>query len=152
MPRRKSSPRLENFDHLGPIAAHLIFVTRQRVSLFTDPAAARICRSALLEAAEKLNANIHAYCLMPDHVHVLAEVGGGASITEFARRFKLLSGYRLKQHTGEFAWQVSFGDHVLRREEALLDVARYIWENPVKEGLAADWRDYPHSGPRELMG
>jgi REP element-mobilizing transposase RayT len=151
MPRRHTSPRLRDFDYVGPLAAHLVFVTRARAGLFRDEVAAQICQTALHEAAEKLEATVHAYCIMPDHVHVLAEVGAGVSITEFARRFKLLSGFRLKQYTGDFAWQASYSDHILRRDEDILDVARYIWENPVEDGLVADFLDYCFSGPREMM-
>jgi hypothetical protein len=54
---------------------------------------------------------------------------------------KQRSGYALKKATGVFAWQISYYDHVLRKEEALLDVAQYIWDNPVKEGIVDDPRD-----------
>jgi putative transposase len=88
---------------------------------------------------------------MPDHVHVLAEVPGGVSMQDFARQVKQISGFRLKQMTGASPWQVSYYDHILRKEEAIIDVSRYIWDNPVKEGLVTNWLDYPFSGPKELM-
>ena len=151
MPPFRKSPRLREFDYVGPLACHLTFVTRLRRPLFTDPEMASTCLNALDETCARCDATISAYCFMPDHAHVLVTVGEGGSLAEFARRFKQLSGYRLKQKAGVPAWQTSYYDHVLRREESLLDVARYIWENPVKEGLAVDRVAYPFSGPRDLL-
>ena len=53
--------------------------------------------------------------------------------------------------TGDFAWQISYYDHILRREEALIDVAKYIWMNPVTAGLASSPELYPWSGPAEML-
>jgi REP element-mobilizing transposase RayT len=97
------------------------------------------------------SAALIAYCLMPDHVHVLVEVPENVSLKDFARYFKQVSGYALKQHLGMEAWQISYYDHILRKEENLLDAARYIWDNPIKEGIVGNRADYALSGPRELM-
>ena len=40
--------------------------------------------------------------------------------------------------------------HVLRAEEEIEEVARYVWGNPVRAGIAADYRVYAGSGPRPL--
>jgi putative transposase len=151
MPKLRESPRLKQFSYLGPLAAHLTFVTRQRQSLFADPDLASICLETLFSTAEKFAATIYAYCVMPDHVHVLVGIREGASLKDFVHQFKQLAGFGLKRRTGAFAWQISYYDHTLRAEEALAEVAHYIWENPVKAGLAPTWFDYPFSGPRALM-
>jgi REP element-mobilizing transposase RayT len=88
---------------------------------------------------------------MPDHLHLLVEVPEGVSLQRLVRWFKQMSGYTIKQALGSAAWQVSYYDHVLRREDAIEDVAQYIWNNPVVDGLADDWTAYPLSGPREQM-
>lgn len=69
----------------------------------------------------------------------------------FAHGFKQLSGFRLKQETGAPAWQTSYYDHILRREEDLLDVANYIWDNPVRAGFVAQANRYEWSGPRGAL-
>jgi REP element-mobilizing transposase RayT len=95
---------------------------------------------------------VPAYCFMPDHLHLLVVVSEGVWLQEFVWQFKQRSGYALKKATGVFAWQISYYDHVLRKEEALLDVAQYIWDNPVKEGIVDDPRDFPFSGPQPPGG
>jgi putative transposase len=125
-------------------------VTRQRRNLFAASAAVKIALEVLSSTCLKFSVDVPAYCFMPDHLHLLVVVPEGGSLKDFVRQFKQLSGYALKKVSGDFAWQVSYYDHVLRREEAILDVARYIWDNPVKEGLVSDPRDFPYSGPRPL--
>jgi REP element-mobilizing transposase RayT len=88
---------------------------------------------------------------MPDHAHVLVSVPEGILLTAFVRDFKQRSGFELKKATGEPAWQVSYYDHILRKEENVADVARYVWNNPVREGLVVEWLDYPYSGPRDRL-
>jgi REP element-mobilizing transposase RayT len=140
------------FDYRSSHPTHVTTVTRLRQPFFRNDHLARICVDAIEETRLKFNAVVSAYCVMPDHVHLLAEMPEGVSLEAFMKHFKQLSGFRLKAQTGKPAWQVSYYDHVLRREEAVRDVARYIWSNPVRAGLIDDARDYPYSGPRERMG
>ncbi|MFZ2089614.1 MAG: hypothetical protein WAU47_13665, partial [Desulfobaccales bacterium] len=44
------------------------------------------------------------------------------------------------------SWQKDFFDHILRKDESLPVVIRYVLENPVRKGLVSDWRDYPFKG------
>ncbi len=105
----------------------------------------------LMKSGAKFEIVLHAYCFMPDHVHLLVSLPEGISLEKFVHHFKQLSGYELKKRTGQPLWQISYYDHILRREEAVLDVARYIWENPVRKGLAVSRSEYLFSGPRELL-
>ena len=45
-------------------------------------------------------------------------------------------------------WQDGYFERVLRDDEQLEIVARYIFDNPVRAGLAACAREWPHSGGR----
>ncbi len=42
-------------------------------------------------------------------------------------------------------WQRGFYDHIVRRQEALADIQRYILANPVHAGLVDDDEAYPYS-------
>lgn len=147
----RRSPRLKDFDYMGPLAAHIILVTRQRAPIFTNPEVAQTALTILEDASQKYQAKVHAYCIMPNHLHLLVEIPEGVSLERLVRWFQQMSGYSLKQRLGSFGWQVSYYDHILRKEEAIADVARYIWSNPVVGGLVEDWRVFEFSGPRELM-
>jgi REP element-mobilizing transposase RayT len=125
-----------------------------RLDIFRDPQRAGIAITALRRAAEKYDARVFAYCLMPDHMHILTAMPPGVSLVDFVRQFKQLSAFRLKRLAGKpvAVWQARFFDHGLRAEEAIEDVASYIMENPVRAGIASRADDYPFSGSLNLEG
>lgn len=147
----RQSPRLQEHDYLGPLSAHVVLVTHGRQSIFSNNEAAKTVLKWLDETVKRYTAIPHAFCVMPDHFHLLIEIPEGVSLQRLVRWFKQMSGYELKERLGSPAWQVSYYDHILRKEEALEDVARYIWNNPVVDGLSDDWTAYPLSGPREQL-
>jgi putative transposase len=147
----RKSPRLRDFDYVGPFTYSLTLVTRDRASVFTEPAVVDATLHCLVHTCDRYDFSLHAYCLMPDHLHLLISGGDGASLQDLVRHFKQLSGYRYKRKYGAQLWQISYYDHVLRTDEDLLDVARYIWDNPIRSGLAQNRSEYPFSGPRSMM-
>jgi len=90
---------------------------------------------------------LYAYCVMPDHAHLLLSASERKGIIEFVREVKSRStklAWRYG-HRGAI-WQRSFYDHFLRRDEDCLVVASYIVHNPVRDGVVEHWEDYPFSG------
>ena len=77
---------------------------------------------------------------MPDHLHWLMALGEGATLPVVVRAVKAVTAKRL----GGALWQRGYHDHALRREEDLLEVARYVVANPVRAGLVTRVGDYPH--------
>jgi putative transposase len=106
------------------------------------------CLSVLRACCEKRGVELYAYCFMPDHVHLLLLGIDRADVIAFVRDFKQRSGFacnRLFRRRGVF-WQKSYYDHVLRGDEEIESVAKYIWGNPVRAGLVDEVRNYPFSG------
>jgi len=127
----------------------LTLTTTGRRRFFVDEAAVILCLEALKESAASYLALVYAYCFMPDHLHLLVSARPGFSLVAFVRHFKQLTAYRFRRlasHRGEELWQRRFYDHALRSEEQIESVATYIWENPVRAGLAEDFARYPFSG------
>lgn len=151
MAKLRKSPRLKHFDYVGPFAYSLSLVTRDRAPAFTNPDVVDATLDCLARSCERYRFSLHAYCFMPDHLHLLVSGGGDSSLPDFVHHFKQLSGHRHKQKHGASLWQISYYDHVLRRDEELLAMARYIWGNPVRAGLAQERSEYPFSGPRFMM-
>ena len=120
--------------------------TAPRAPVFADVAFGRDCVELLRHAAEHSATQVLAYCLMPDHVHLLLRVGQ-RPLTSVLQSWKSQC-WRLRRSRGNPAtfWQRSFHDHALRAEEDLKSVAEYILHNPVRAGLVADWHDYPLAG------
>ena len=88
-----------------------------------------------------------AYCLMPDHAHLLVEgLTDASDLREFAKLAKQRSGAQYAIQVGGRLWQEGYHDRVLRADEDAREVARYIIENPVRAGLVTTPFQYPHLG------
>ncbi len=92
----------------------------------------------------------YAYCFMPDHVHLLLGGEEGTDLIKLIKQFKQHSGYSFKKATGNRLWQKSYYDHILRKEEDMVEVVRYILENPIRKGLAKQAEEYLFSGSLEF--
>jgi len=91
--------------------------------------------------------SVHAYCVMPDHVHLLLEgLQPSCDLVQFVKMLKQKSGFAHSKNTGERLWQRFFYDHILRPGDHPVAVAWYIWLNPVRAGLCAAPQDYQFSG------
>jgi putative transposase len=143
---RRSSPRLHSFSYQGSYAYHLVLSARAGLTRFKDGRLVATCLECLAASASRYGFEIVAYCFMPDHLHLLVAGGQDASLGRSVQHFKQATGHR---HPG--LWQRSYYDHILRQEEDLEDVARYIWANPVRAGVVEDVLAYSYSGPREAM-
>ena len=139
--------RLAGFEYLGRYRYFLTFCCRDRLPLFNDrqiaeQTLAQFRRTSSLDAFA-----IRAYCLMPDHAHLLAEgLSQDSDFNHFAKMAKQRSGglYARTHHTR--LWQEGYYERVLRDEEDARALARYIVNNPVRAGLVETPEAYPFVG------
>lgn len=100
----------------------------------------------MAEWCRKLGVEIWAYCLMPNHVHLIAvpesEDGLRRAIGEAHRRYTRHVNCR-QQWTGHL-WQGRFASFLMD-EKYLLAAARYIELNPAKAGLVKHPEEYAWS-------
>ena len=103
--------------------------------------------SQFLRVAEKEGFAILVYCFMPDHVHLLVEgLRGDSDARKFIIKTKQCSAHAYATTFGERLWQPFGHEHIVRDDEKVWVVARYILENPVRAGLARCVREYPFVG------
>ena len=97
----------------------------------------------------ELGVEIWAYCLMPNHVHLIATPktadGLRRAIGEAHRRYSRRVNFR-EDWRGHF-WQGRFASFVMD-EPYLLAAARYVELNPVRAGLVVAPSDYRWSSAR----
>ncbi len=98
----------------------------------------------LAESSARARTAIWAYCLMPNHVHMIAvpadEDGLRRTFADAHRRYTAFVNARAG-HTGHL-WQGRYGS-VAMDEAHLLNAVRYVTLNPVRARLArraGDWR------------
>jgi putative transposase len=101
----------------------------------------------LREQSGRFDFEVHAYCFMPDHCHLLLTGRtADANLSEMIRGFKGCAAKSLRQFGIFDAWQKGFYEHILRSGEDCASAMAYIFENPVRAGLAKDNYAWPLSG------
>ena len=113
-----------------------------------------------LRAAVRITRGTHPFTIdavvvLPDHVHIVMTLPAGDA--DFSIRLSLIkrkftmwvarAGVHIPRHpNGEHAlWQRRFWEHTIRDEKDFARHVDYIHFNPVKHGLVARVRDWPHS-------
>ncbi len=139
--------RLPRDQYLGRKIYFVTICCEDRRPIFQDADRCKIAIDALKRVSESMHFLVHAFCFMPDHVHLLVEGQIAASnLVRFVAQWKQLTGYLLRAQLPPRFWQRRFYDHVLRGPEDCDSVAWYIWMNPVRKGMAAAPHLYPFSG------
>jgi len=125
------------------IPHHVTQRGNRRERTFFEDADYKRYRTMLGDAARRAGAAVWAYCLMPNHVHLIVVPADADGLRRtFADAHRRYTGLINARHgwTGHL-WQGRFGA-VAMDEAHLLAAVRYVALNPVRAGLvrrAADW-------------
>jgi putative transposase len=139
--------RLELADYFGRKRFFITTCCEGRREIFGHVEIAEEIVACLRAEADRFDFDVHAYCVMPEHVHFLAESRSDASnLIRFVKAFKQATGYACRARIRRPLWEKSFYDHILRSGDSVEGVAWYIWMNPVRKGLCREPREYPFSG------
>jgi len=139
--------RLSPTDYTGERSFFLTLCCADRRKRFTSPQICNGFLDILRPTATRYLFAIHAHCLMPDHIHLLAEgLHPHSDVLQFMRALKRNTSIRFQRKTAEPLWQKKFYDHILRNNDSPDAVAWYIWMNPVRANLCQRPEEYPFSG------
>lgn len=116
----------------------------------SQPEIADILKEAL-HFRDKKVFDLHAYSIMPNHVHVVFEpVSKSEWHSDLQPLHKTMQS--LKRHTARQAnlllgregpfWQDESYDRVIRDNAEYIRTVNYVLENPVKAGLASGWEEW----------
>jgi REP element-mobilizing transposase RayT len=145
--RMSRPPRLQGFHYIGSFQYFLTLCALGRRPAFRDHDLATLVIEQFRRTASEMQFAFLAYCVMPDHVHLLIEGMSAASdLQRFVKRAKQRTGQMHSQRAGVRLWQEGYYDRVLRRDEDARIFARYILENPVRAGLTDAPQQYPYLG------
>ncbi len=84
---------------------------------------------------------LYAWCIMPNHVHVVIEPYDGFDLSEIIHSWKSFSAKEaniLLKRTGPF-WRTEYYDHIIRNQSEFTHCMEYTWMNPDKAGLR-EWK------------
>ena len=139
--------RLVREEYVGRRIYFVTVCAERRERIFQDSVRARAAIEELRKVSAKADVLVHAFCMMPDHAHLLVEGRTAqADIVKFVAQWKQSTGYIFRHELPRRFWQRRFYDHVLRTAEDSEAVAWYIWMNPVRKGIVAEPAMYAFSG------
>ena len=144
---RELVPRLNRSAYAGLRRYLLAICTFHRTNaLRKDPVVEGVLMQLRQRAIDHQFA-IHAYCFMPNDVHLLLEgLSDSSDLHRFVRDWKRRTTFDYRSTTGEELWQRGHFDHVLRPDEDTDLVMRYVLGIPVRAGLVAHAKEYRHAG------
>ncbi len=117
-----------------------------------DPEIAALVQNALLHF-EGDRYRLHAWTIMPNHVHTMFTPAAGHSVADILHAWKGFTGRRanaLLDRSGPF-WQRDYFDRLVRDERHFANALAYIEANPVKAGLCLQPWDWPWGSARLRM-
>ncbi len=119
--------------------------SRQTVFLCDDDF--RYYLDTLLAQSRKWAMQVHAYCLMTNHVHIVATPLNADSLAKAVGRTHYrfaLAANRAHGRSGHL-WQNRFYSCVLEEGDHLLNAIRYVERNPVRANMVENAWDYSWS-------
>lgn len=146
MPRR---PRV----HLPGGFYHVTLRGNHRLPIFGCVADRTVLDAIVGDASKALGVEIHAYCWMTNHVHLVVRVGAqplGRFMHRLATRYARY--FQKSQETTGHLFERRYHAVLVTSDPQLLVSVRYVHLNPVRASLVSDAADYAWSGHRAYAG
>lgn len=124
---------------------HVTTATFRREPIFREFTNACVAAAAITSRESLGDSRLLAWVLMPDHLHLLLQLGGKDPLPLIVCRIKARSatGFKRVNDRQGAVWAKGYYDRALRRDDEVQTVARYIVGNPVRAGLVQRCADYP---------
>lgn len=103
---------------------------------------------------KKYSFKLYAYCLMPNHVHLVLEIKNGKDLSKIMQGINLTYTiyFNKKYQKVGHLWQGRYKSRIIQKDKYLLDCIEYVELNPVRSKLVENPFDYPWSSWRERFG
>ena len=112
----------------------------------TDQLISGECPEAIDSAIQLLNEHhdmtLLAATIMPDHVHLLFQLGQRLSVSRVIGKWKAITKTALAR--SGLSWQQNFYEHRLHTDDTLEPFARYVFLNPYRARLIPSTATWPH--------
>lgn len=139
--------RLAGVSYVGLQRYFLTICANARLAAFRNDGVAKLTIDQFLITASSEGFAVLAYCLMPDHMHLLVEgTTERSDLQRFVKLSKQRTGFHFARIAGRPLWQAGYFERVLRQDEDAKAIARYILENPVRAGIVKWPTEYRYLG------
>lgn len=96
-----------------------------------------------MEGDEAL-ASLRCVVVMPDHLHLLFQLGSRLTLGQIVSRLKSKTGFALRRRG--LQWQRGYHDHRIDPEEAIFPILAYMYRNPARADLVSAEQIDSYSG------
>lgn len=130
-------PRIPRGQTAG-YAYHVINRGNDRAQVFHKAQDYEAFLELLAAAKARHDVKIFAFCLLPNHFHLVLEPSSNTALSQFMQWLLTshVRRYHRHYHSSGHVWQGRFKSFPIQRDEHLLTVVRYVLQNPVRAGLA----------------
>jgi len=137
--------RIGRFSHHG----YVYFITTRcfnKNKIFVDKNAVQVIFECIDWLTSRSYIDLHFCVVMPDHIHLVISLEGSKHLSEVIKSLKQYTSRRIKLilSLSDPVWQEQYYDHVIRKEENIIEIIKYCWYNPVRAGLVTNPNDYPY--------
>ena len=134
------------------ILYHVIVRGNQRQKTFLSDGDYQAYLERLGRYRKSLGVTVYAYCLMPNHVHLLVETGAHP-LSRFMQGLQqtYTQYFNRKHRKVGHLFQGRYKAIVCDKDEYLLSLVRYIHLNPIRANMVRKLDQYPYSGHRHYL-
>lgn len=132
---------------------HVVYRGISRQNIFNEEADYIKKINILSDLKEEMEFQIHAYCLMTNHVHLLIKEDTIGDISVIMKRLlvKYAFWFNKKYDRSGTLFANRYKSQPLEKESHLISVVRYIHQNPIKANLSSDLKSYKWSSYSEYL-
>jgi len=133
---------------------HVLNRGNARSEVFHKPEDYAAFLRAIREASVRLPMPLLAYCLMPNHFHLVVRPIGDGDLSLWMQWLMTTHVRRYLKHYGHSGhiWQGRFKAFPTQDDDHLITVVRYVERNPLRAGLVARAEDWPWSSLAAAVG
>jgi putative transposase len=126
---------------------------KDKQPLFTEHHCCQIVIDGISFLRTHLGHRVHAYVLMPNHVHLVVTPRGSSNISQVMHSLKLHTAREIGALLGakDGVWQARFYERALRTSKDVEEAIAYVHDNPIRDGLAEKPEDYEWSSYRACI-
>jgi putative transposase len=126
---------------------HLITRGNQQQNVFRSKNDRLKYLELLKKFKRKYRLRLYAYCLMPNHVHLLGETEQIKLISDFMRDLNRTYTFYFNKKYNKVGhlWQSRFKSKIICKDKYLIDCLNYIEFNPLRAKLVKNPTEYPWS-------
>ena len=111
------------------------------------------CEEAVLEVCRELGSEVYAWCVLPNHYHMLLKTDRIKELRQEIGKFHGRTSFTWNgegESRGRKVWHNCF-ERPMKSERHFRASLNYIHHNPVHHGYVQHWQDWPYSSAAEFL-